>query len=744
MLKNKIMRHAWALLLVLAVPVVSGCSDETTRPQQVQTCEQADCASKNRECTPAPTGATCDACLDGYVLSGNECVPAQSCAELDCAAENRVCTEASAGTNAACSTCRPGYFQGVGGKCLEDGTAVCKIGDPNSIVDDCHRRENRGCEESETGAACTGGCLPGFKLEDADDVASRCVAILTCLEVEKTCDGVCIPHENKDAECVDNPCGDGKAYVPGAQGANTCVSCNFEGLTGCTTQNLPKASGDDVCVCVTEPGYFWNPNRFPVAGPELCDKDEDGWVDQRAATFFSDPTGDPTLRKAASCNFQVIDRFVLKNDIAGDDDREVMISELTGQTPATVILQESVRNDDPVMLKNAYNAGELMKLNGTQQLPAAALNSLTKICGDLKSDFNDNGISDLSEFQPAGVASDAGEIFKRMSYFMMLADGRFEPSATPGKPGRYVITERSRGRNLALRYESDSGDFWKSCPRFPDAIYADRTVVTKTGTDFARYSTPPPEHRIYDSSDWQGLNHNSQFKCLNVVATEPTDNADKGPHVVLKSKLESDKSYTLNDCAVTGEQAATGGPNPTTLEFSCSPKATPDIGVRWAAVNYIAGPYSDPAHTGNSNYVYQRGCADMCETWRAPACAGATNAATNDAGKCFAEREDFGRRFCGCSLTYGGQKCDTGCTSMDNVMHSPSLAINPTLRAGQYWMCGGVSGTFMDAPFIEDELDPDNGFSVRGEISIGGAHGSSIMENVCDPTNPACKAYTVR
>src|SRR5690606_22717878 len=122
-----------------------------------------------------------------------------------------------------------------------------------------------------------------------------------------------------------------------------------------------------------------NPNRFPVAGPELCDKDGDGWVDKRAATFFSDPTGDPTLRKAASCDFHVVDRFVLKNDISGDEDREVMVSELTGRTPSSVILQESVRNDDPAMLANAYNAGELVKLNGTEQFPAAALNSLTKV-----------------------------------------------------------------------------------------------------------------------------------------------------------------------------------------------------------------------------------------------------------------------------------------------------------------------------------------------------------------------------
>lgn len=740
MLKRLLVRQAWALLLLLTV---TACSEETSQSDVVALCERAGCSAQNRECSVRSTGAVCEECLEGFALENGSCVAAVLCADLDCASENRVCTEASNGAHAACATCRPGYFQSSEGTCLEDGSAVCTPDVPGSILNDCRIRENRECVEGATGATCSGECLPGFKLADATDPASSCVPILTCLDIEETCDGVCVPHAHADAECVENPCGDGKAFVPGAQGDNTCVACNFEGLEGCTEKNLPKASGDDMCVCETKPGYFWNPNRFPVAGPELCDKDGDGWVDKRAATFFSDPTGDPTLRKAASCDFHVVDRFVLKNDISGDEDREVMVSELTGRTPSSVILQESVRNDDPAMLANAYNAGELVKLNGTEQFPAAALNSLTKVCGDLKSDFNDNGISDVSEFQPGGVAGDAAEIFNRMSYFMMLADGRFEPSGEEGKPGRYVITERSRGGNLALTYASDAGNFWKSCPRFPDAIYADRTVLTKTGTDFARYSTPPPEHRITDSSKWQGLNHNSQFKCLNVVATEPTNADEKGPHVVLRSKLESEKAYTLNSCTVIGETPAAGVVNPTVMQFACNAIA-PQTGVQWAAVNYISGPYSDPAHSGPSNYEYQRGCADMCESWRAPGCAGSTVGGSNDAGKCFAEKEDFGRQFCGCSLTYGGLDCDNGCASMDNVMVSPLLLENPTLRAGQYWMCGGVSGSYMPAPFVEDELDPQSGYQVRGVISVSGARGSSVLKKECAEGEQGCKAYTVR
>lgn len=731
-------------LILWASLVVVGCSDEEAG--KASSCSVLSCEAEKRVCTSIDGKATCGNCRDGFAEEDGQCRPARFCVELDCAAQQRTCEEATSGRDAVCGACRAGYIDKGDGACVADVNATCDPDSPDSILAQC-QAEHRECVQGAEGlATCSGACLVGFKLADAQDAASQCVAVKSCADIQASCEGVCVPHEHQDAECVENPCAPDEAFIPGAPAAEACVACNFEGLTGCTDQHFTRASGADECVCVTQKGYFWNPNRFPVAGPELCDKDGDGWVDKRAADFYTDPGADPTLKQAANCNFQVVDRFILKNDIPGNATREVTVAELTGGSMATVVLQESVRNDDAAHLQAAYGAGELPLFNG-RALPAAALNSLTKACANVLADFNDNGQRDLTEFQPAGLASDPAGIFNRLSYFMMLADGRFESSADEGAPGRYIITERLRGGDLALTYAPDAGDFWQSCARFPDAIYKDANVTKKVGTDFARYSTPPSNHLITNANAWQGMNHNSQFKCVNIVATEPTQEADKGPHVLLLSGLNAagGGGYTVNHCTFDGQVDPAVDANPSLVRFSCDPLAPSQVqaGVGWASVNYIQGPYSD-ARALNApppgSYTYARGCADMCAVWRAPACTGFSENPADDSGKCYADPRDFGKQYCGCSMTYGGPSCDYGCASIERVFTSPEY--NPGQRDGKYWACGEFTASYMPVPFMEADDDDQQGYRVRGAVLPGVSRDDTPLQNSCD--QPGCRSYRVR
>lgn len=730
-------------IMLWASLALTGCSDDEAG--KVSSCTQLNCEAEQRVCTSTGGKASCGNCRDGFAEEDGRCREAKFCVALDCAAQQRTCEEAAGGQDAVCGDCRAGFVDNGDGACVADVNATCDPEGPDSIAARC-QAEHRECVEDDAGlATCSGPCLAGFKAADPDDATSACVPVKTCADIQATCDGVCVPHEHQDAECVENPCAPNEAFIPGAPAAEACVACNFEGVTGCTDRNFTRASGADECVCVTEKGYFWNPNRFPVAGPELCDKDGDGWVDKRAADFYTDPNGDPTLKEAANCDFQVIDRFILKNDIPNNAAREVTIAELTGGSMATVVLQESVRNDDAAHLQAAYGAGELPLFNG-RALPAAALNSLTKACANALADFNDNGQRDLTEFQPAGLASDPAGIFARMSYFMMLVDGRFEASADEGAPGRYVITERLRGGDLPLTYAADAGDFWQSCARFPDAIYKDANVSKKVGTDFARYSTPPSNHLITNANAWQGMNHNSQFKCINIVATEPSQEADKGPHVVLLAGLNAaDSGYTVNRCSFDGQIDTPDDANPSTPRFSCAPVAPGSVepGVSWASVNYIRGPYSDARalHAPPpGSYTYARGCADMCAVWRAPACTGFSENPADDSGKCYADPHDFGKQYCGCSMTYGGPGCDYGCASIEQVFSSPGY--NPGRRDGKYWACGAFTGSYMPTPFAEPDDEDQHGYRVRGAVLPGMSREDSVLQNTCD--QPGCRTYRVR
>ncbi len=706
---------------------LAGCTEDTgTSPSE--SCEELDCAGQHRGCEE---GQGCGDCLDGYKQGEDgQCVEATRCADLDCAAQNRVCTESSGGEDATCGDCVTGYVDEQGA-CVRDEAAVCEpADDPNSIVEECADQFRDCVEATDAGPAECGDCEQGYKPDPSGGDA--CVPFDTCDDISCSDGEFCLKPEDGDAVCETNPCPDGEAV----NGFGECVTCANEGFEGCTDDDFAQASGANRCVCKTEPGWFWNPGLTP-ARPDTCDKDGDGWVDQQAAEFYNDSTK-PVIQAAANCDWHIIDRFELVNDVDGDDHREVTVSELSGGALTQVVLKESVRNDDP----SRFEQSNLPDYGGTKFEPRN-LNSLTKVCVNTNADFNDNGSADLVEVQKTNVAATPGDVFARMTYFIEAAEGYFVPSDSSDEPGKYVIREFARGSQLPMSYSSEAGDYWKTCTRFPDVRTAESNERERIGTDFGQY-TPASGSSIWSEDDgWKGMNHSSQFKCVKVLAVEP-DPVDDGAHVVLKDEFAGGSSaewapgYAPNVCRLTGHtrddsDAPAGVANSVSPEITCDVTTPVTEGVKWAAVNYQA-VYGKSLNNGatRDDYQYTRGCADEC-VGRRPLCTGMSSPTVSDeSGSCYTDADNFGKRYCGCNITFGGVNCDFGCSSQDDVFISPDY--NPGNRAGQFWMCGQV--TESEAGELTGvDVNTGDDLRVTGHVPQGASDRASMCEDPDDCNN---------
>ncbi len=116
-------RHVqWKLwgLFILAIPTfLSACSKTREIVREVSTCEQADCAAKNRGCMKSGNVATCTECNTDFVNVGGSCVAALHCEELQCEAKGRRCVEAKSNADGSCTICMSEFVE-------KDGHCVAK------------------------------------------------------------------------------------------------------------------------------------------------------------------------------------------------------------------------------------------------------------------------------------------------------------------------------------------------------------------------------------------------------------------------------------------------------------------------------------------------------------------------------------------------------------------------------------------------------------------------------------------
>ncbi len=472
-------------------------------------------------CTAETVGCPCEdgACGGGLVCDAGACREPIGCDALRAAGgcgEHERCDE-PAGADAVCSPgeCVAGYrWSAVASACVVCASAgcaaepTCEPGLPTSL--DCGAA-HRVCVTSDGAGECA-DCEAGYA-----DVGGTCVEAELCGGAVCTAAQYCDRTDPSAPSCVTRPCGTGDAVQRADGTCGTCSrACAGPGYTG---RIWPFTDLNDVCVCETRPGWYFEAGTVSAAAQ--CDADGDGWV--RAVVGDIVDGGDPALVANARCAVRSADAVVLVDEYGTESVIESCVQGLLqdrgGAGACDVFplrLFETKRNDV------AGEAELILASTGVDEAPPYAtrrfrvneLNSLTKACVSPVGDFDDDGREDLVQVQPrpentATLANERDRL-RAFAHFVELYRTSWRPSeaippeARPDRPadwpyGRIVIAERSRcsvstfplGYGTDTRYASDPMDaddgpsYWRNCTRRrPRAFNA---ASTAPGSDFGQW-----------------------------------------------------------------------------------------------------------------------------------------------------------------------------------------------------------------------------------------------------------------
>ena len=744
----------------------------------------AECQGLNEVCVEAGITASCGPdCLDGFARDPDSMMCVQRlCADLECASLGRSCDGEPL---AACGACRAGLTPT----------------DPNDPLSPC--REALGCE------------------------ALNCADGQFCIE-EPGQDAVCSlwPCLNDDGEPNFSQAfrADNEACVD----CNLACGGAIEGETGriwpFTLENSNR------CICETEPGYFILTEGDFAA--RSCDADGDGWVREsaRSAIDSGDPALEDNARCDVRTVDRVVLENEYQQELTVLLCEEGAVPQIAcdcapGDACATcemgtclpageggicgcraasaLDLYETVRNDDQFIL-NSESAQDLPRYaqgERGRRLRASELNPLTKACVSITGDHNDNNVRDIVEWQGDEPSGDRDvNTFIQFAYFIETHEGRFERELGE-EVGWLHIREKSRcdptfplGYNPAV----DNGDYWRSCTRNRDVAYDDTGENLLIGHDFANWSceqgalgcpTPPPPtdmtpdggqipiHGLCDEGltlppvdgVWRGMNHASQFKCVEVIDLAPTpDNRPaEAPHQLTLAELASDVGetpYQMNLCGVACPVGEVQDPMCTSDcdGQECNASAISNVGEVDRPVLTCEATARSGLEVGDVGFVavryiaeglYQRGCVresspdpgqELSEPWKL-LCPGY---ATNPRGTVVEHNPgNFGRLICGCGFNYGGLNCEVGCTGTleEGNVHYGGDTEGPNCTNGYcvaasadeaegsgrqgFWMCGQLSTMSYDTDGFPALQNIDDGWHMTGEIPLDGVARERMCEN---------------
>ncbi len=682
----------------------------------------AQCEGQHRNCVQETDTAHCGACKADFLDESGSltvCRAVVECTGLDCASQNRECTEHTENADAFCGDCLSDYLEDQGGCYLPN----CEADAPGSLVASC-QAEHRSCVNPPDASASCGGCLEGYAendLHDCQRITSCAASDLNCEGKLRSCEGDwpfqqcgdCVSGAAPDPAnpeacrtpltCAELDCEEGQICREGSTGENAyCETPQCEegqawteyGTPRCVTCYVDCSGGEELgytgriwpytehqslhCMCETLTGFYWEPGDNP--SPRRCDRDNDGWVRDTARPYLE--STDDALKENARCSLRTVDRFTLQNEynqrldirLCGADGVYSLVREGNEgdcTSFATLDLYESVRNDDQVTLESgAFDTlvpSYIYDDQGTQtgrKLRAKEVNSLTKACVSKTADYNDNDLSDITEWQTGRFVNlSEDEVMNAFSYFVELHRAWYE--GVSGLTGRYVISERSRCEtDFAVTYgDSETSQYWRECTRNRDASFNGNgdPEDPNYGLDFATWScdthsgscpVPPPptnnppnvgltpNHGLCNAaplpedpecdasgpwfcvendegqvSVWRGMNHHSQFQCVvvnNESSTEEprvtmTDVALSGGYrfnacgVACPPGDESCSSDCAGeDCADSSEAPSTAGSNPNAPRIACAVSTTPGTDQ----VGFVSIRY--PSYDGTG--AYEHGC----------------------------------------------------------------------------------------------------------------------------------------
>jgi sulfatase modifying factor 1 len=651
------------------------------------------CEAQERRCVEAGSSAMCGGCVEGRVLEGGTCRAARTCMDLGCAAQQRECRAATGGSDAECLGCLPGYTMGDGGNCVvvagpvtceslgcagqnrvcgaDGGLATCgacRAGFMEDVGGRCVpvpmcplemcTRGNRACV-MEGGAARCGACLDGFLEEGGVCRARRTCATINCTGGQRCDDS----DPTMDARCV------GMMACAGGQirdrFSNTCVDCPLACAGGAARRGLTGLPYSDTlfvgegmpgrCLCATEPGYYLEEGGSGGAFP--CDADGDGWVQANARAVVEIPETDmgrAPLRANARCRV----RQMTAVDLVSEGG-----SRLRDTLTAAVALYEARRNDDQGQLELESGAVPVIGSGtGARALRAEEVNSLTKACVSVSADHNANFLEDVRESDTSTLRAGTGgdtipmsllstyQVFLRYGYFVELYRGSFAAAdaatdmlPTTGSrlvPGVYTIRERSRLATAMDRvgptYAAGADPYWQQCIRRRDAEFSNDATI---GMDLARYT----------GTDFAGMLHHSQFRCVQWVDNATIVGATDRHMLRLGATTAPNAPWVLNSCRLASEPAApSAAPNPSEPRVNCTTEGATEAAGR---VTWVASTFRD--YTTPNGYV--RGCINECAEQNRIA---AERRCTASMGQCLVQSTRFGQvQCCAAGQTACGGRC---------------------------------------------------------------------------------------
>lgn len=725
------------------------CVDVLGGTACISTCEDLGCGTQRRSCTPGATrtdNAVCGACEPGYAdVNGTCTLNGATCGggsgiQAACDTLSRSCIEGPNG--AYCGDCTGGRARNPRtGSCVEVtkcGESQCFDGEfchypQDGRTPECRQRCSAGQAMTESGQcvscgslSCGGGAIHGALVE------SQCVC------EEST---FCSYTSDSGPRCRASPCPPNTAR---SQLGGACLACSATcgNDVGETNRVWPWRDQFGICFCETS-----NDHYVPYGGggsPEACDADGDGWISQLAQNAFlsasegANGVPDEATLSNYRCSRRVIDRIRLVNEygqrrdvgLCGTDG--VVRSWAPGDLPPecaagpnSITLAESadLESDNSIRLNDTdYPA------LGARKLRAAEVNPLTKACVTAGGDFNNNAVPDLTEAQvltgsEIPGATDAEILFRATAYFVETHNGRFLPSGSGTRPGRYIIEERSRCEaNFPLTYENADASHWRGCTRRRASGFDSASpAASLDGFDFGQYScdrtsgtcdlavplttgasldgdavedsdvcalraaslvplAPVADDGAYASDrPWRGMNHASQFKCARVGTGATNDFVA----INLLGGASAAPEFDFNTCSARAcagqagcEESITQDADtiqPLVPNLDCS--FTPGTNLATEAVGFVASRFIQT--TDATPYV--RGCVNESAAFP-QLCPGYTQ--NPDAVLTSANRADFGKLSCGCGEQYGGLSCQFACAVPGTAPDSGKLHVGGPLISG--------------------------------------------------------------
>ena len=219
----------------------------------------AGCMEQHRACVEEVVGASCGACLSGFVADGGPmgaCRAALACDDLGCGDANRACEEGGDTSDASCGACLDGFEPNMAGACER---VVLTCATHPSAASMCEA-ERRACVDGPEGPSC-GACVAEFTEEGGACVPVRRCADLGCADLGLTCDGEPLAACGGCLEGLipNNP----EDVSAGCREALTCdqviTSCSTDqdcAIGACVGADGACGDGEEGCACSCGDGRF--------------------------------------------------------------------------------------------------------------------------------------------------------------------------------------------------------------------------------------------------------------------------------------------------------------------------------------------------------------------------------------------------------------------------------------------------------------------------------------------------------